>query len=325
MVLTDHPWPDVTIERELIEGAGYQLIAGPVTAGSAQQVEALVAEHDPVAIMTCWAQVSEQAIQLPSQLRIVARMGVGLDNIQVAAATERGAWVTNVPDYCVEEVSDHAIALLLAAWRGVAYLDGRAKQGEWRPEAAPSLKRVREQCVAIIGYGRTGALTARKLREGFGCQVLVNSPSLLRRYADGTALTSHIQVANWQRIQQQADAIVLHLPLTPTSQHLIDHEFLQGCRRQPWLVNVSRGGLVDTAALMAALSCGQVSGAALDVVEGEPAPPVELLQRPEVIITPHIAFSSAASLRELRIRVCEEVLRVLHGGQPLHPCNRLNN
>jgi D-3-phosphoglycerate dehydrogenase / 2-oxoglutarate reductase len=128
VVLTDHPWPDVAVEREIIESAGYGLIAGPITAGSAVQTEALIAQHDPLAIMTCWAQVSARAIASPRELRIVARMGVGLDNIDIPSATARGAWVTNVPDYCVEEVSDHVVALLLSAWRGVITLDRQAKR-----------------------------------------------------------------------------------------------------------------------------------------------------------------------------------------------------
>jgi D-3-phosphoglycerate dehydrogenase / 2-oxoglutarate reductase len=123
ILMTDHPWPDLDIERSIIAAAGYELIAGPIETPDAAFVEALVAQHDPLAIMTCWAQVSAQAIARPTSLRIVARMGVGLDNIDVDVATQRGAWVTNVPDYCVEEVSDHAIAMLLSFWRGLGPME----------------------------------------------------------------------------------------------------------------------------------------------------------------------------------------------------------
>ncbi|MGC3980265.1 MAG: C-terminal binding protein [Steroidobacteraceae bacterium] len=321
VVLTDHPWPDVEVERPMIETAGYRLIAGPVTAGSAEDVEALVRQHDPLAIMTCWAQVSAQAIAVPSNLRIVARMGVGLDNIHIPSATARGAWVTNVPDYCVEEVSDHVVALLLSAWRGIALLDRQARLGLWQPESAPPLRRVRERCVGIIGYGHIGKRTAYKLAQGFGCRVLVNSPSLMTAHAESTELQPNVFSVSLASLQREADAIVLHLPLLPGTHHLIDREFLRGCARRPWLINVSRGGLVDNVALQQALDAQWLAGAALDVIEGEPAPPVALLQRPDVIITPHIAFSSDASLLELRQRVCAEVLRVLDNQSPLHPCN----
>lgn len=325
VVLTDHPWLDVDVERELIEAAGYQFIAGLSTAGSAQEIEALIAQHDPVAIMTCWAQVSPKAIAAPTSLRIVARMGVGLDNIDIPAATARGAWVTNVPDYCVEEVSDHAIALLLSAWRGIAALSRQTQQGIWQPSAASPLRRVRDRCVGIIGYGHIGACTARKLSQGFGCRVLVHSRSLMAKHNELTQIADNVFVASIALLQREADAIVLHLPLSPDSAHLINLEFLRACAaRQPVLVNVSRGGLVDNAALIHALDAKWLSAAALDVIEGEPTPPSALLQRPDVIATPHIAFSSDAALLELRQRVCADVLRVLRGERPVHPCNQVN-
>jgi D-3-phosphoglycerate dehydrogenase len=171
VLLTDHPWPDLDIERSILEGAGLELVAGPVKAGTAEEVEALVAEHDPTAVVTCWAPVSESAVRKPSDLRIVARLGVGVDNIAVAAATARGTWVTNVPDYCVEEVSTHALALLLAHFRGVAALDREAKAGRWQPEAV-QLRRMSELTIGILGYGRIGRVTAQKL-GALGCRLLV--------------------------------------------------------------------------------------------------------------------------------------------------------
>jgi D-3-phosphoglycerate dehydrogenase / 2-oxoglutarate reductase len=143
-------------------------------------------------------------------------------------------------------------------------------------------------------------------------------------HADLTELSDRVFVASMSTLQREADAIVLHLPLKPDTEHLVNLDFLRACAaRKPWLVNVSRGGLVDTEALTAALDQQWLSGAALDVIESEPSPPTSLLQREDVIITPHIAFSSDASLLELRQRVSEEVLRVLRHEQPLHPCNRV--
>lgn len=321
VVLTDHPWPDVAVEQGVFDAAAIEFIAGPIEAQSADAIDALVAKHDPQAIMCCWAQVSERAIRSPSALRIVARLGVGLDNIAIAAATERGAWVTNVPDYCVEEVSDHAIAMLLSHWRGIAAFDREAKRGIWNPASA-NLKRTRNMTVGIIGYGRIGAATARKLAQGFGARVLVSSPSLLVRQGSGCELSPNVTVASIAAIQAQADAIILHLPLTNESQHLIDAEFLSALKRQPLLINVSRGGLIDNSALTHALDVGLLRGAALDVVEGEPAPPVSIIGRPDIVVTPHVAFSSDASLLELRQRCSEDVVRVLRGQAPLHPCNK---
>jgi len=320
ILLTDHPWPDVTVEQAIFDAAGMELIAGPIEAPTAEAIEATVAAHDPQAIMCCWAQVSERAIRSPHTLRIVARLGVGLDNIAIAAATARGAWVTNVPDYCVEEVSDHAIALLLDHWRGVTAFDRDAKRGVWNPASA-NLKRARNMTVGIIGYGRIGATTARKLAQGFNCRVLVYSPSLVAKYPVGHELALRISVASLDVLQAQADAIVLHLPLTASSHHLINDKFLSAFKRKPLLVNVSRGGLIDNAALIHALDNELLSGAALDVVEDEPTPPANVIARSDVIVTPHVAFSSDASLLELRRRCSEEVVRVLCGQAPQHPCN----
>ncbi len=319
MVLTDHPWPDVEIERAVFDAAGYRLIAGPIETATAADVEALVAAHDPVAIMTCWAQVSAAAIAKPSNLRVVARMGVGLDNIVVSAATQRGAWVTNIPDYCVEEVSDHAIALMLDVWRGVTHFDRAAKLGEWNPSSA-RLRRVRNMTVGIFGYGRIGAATARKLSQGFGCRVFVYSPSLLKS-SSGQEIERGVFATDIATIHKEADAIVLHLPLTPLTRHLVNDDFLRRCARRPLLINVSRGALIDNAALIRALDAGLLSGAALDVVEGEPSPPATVVGRPDIIVTPHVAFSSDASLADLRQRSSEDVVRVLRGKPPLNPCN----
>jgi D-3-phosphoglycerate dehydrogenase len=313
VLLTDHPWDDLEIELTIFEKAGLELVVGPKAAGSQKAIEQLVADYDPAAILTCWAPVSDAAISAPTKLEIVARLGVGLDNIDVAAATKRQAWVSNVPDYCVPEVSDHAVALLLTHFRRVAVYDHVAKtQGKWAiDQAAP--ERIGDLCVGILGFGRIGQATANKLKA-FGCRLLAHSPSLKQAPAG-------IEMASLQRIQQEADVIVLHLPLSDGTHHLVNDGFIQACRRRPFLINVGRGGLIDNNALLQGLSSSRLRGAALDVVEGEPHPPQEILSHPNILITPHIAFLSVTSLRELRRRACEDVVRALSGETPLHPCN----
>ncbi|MNZ13488.1 Glycerate dehydrogenase [compost metagenome] len=315
VVLTDHPWPDLEVEQAIFAAAGIELIAGPVTAGSAEDVQALVAEADPAAIITCWAPVSAAAIEAPKDLRIVARLGVGLDNIAVNSATRRGAWVTNVPDYCVQEVSDHAVALLLAHFRRVVEHDRRIKDSRSFAIEGANPERLSELTVGIIGLGRIGRATAARL-QAFGCRVLAYGPRLAQEQAP-----ANVEVVDLETLQKQADAIVLHLPLLESTRNLVDDAFIDGCVKRPLLINVSRGGLVDNAALLRGLDSGKLCGAALDVVDGEPQPPQAVLAHPQVIVTPHVAFLSNASLIELRRRACEEVVRVLRGEQPLHPCN----
>jgi D-3-phosphoglycerate dehydrogenase len=312
VVLTDYPWPDFEIERGVIEGAGFALAVGPSEAAPAADIDKLVAAHDPVAILTCWAQVSAKAIAAPRDLRIVARMGVGLDNIDVAAATARNAWVTNVPDYCVEEVSDHALALILGWSRGVVALDREVKQGLWQPSSAKVL-RLRALTVGLVGLGRIGRLTVRKL-AGFGCRVIAADPAV-KDAPEG------VEIVSLDTVCAEADVIVLHVPLLPATTHIVNDAFIAKCKRKPLLVNVSRGPLIDNDALIRGLDSGQIGAAALDVVEGEPTPPAALVTRPDVIVTPHIAFLSPVSLAELRRRSSEEVVRVLQGNRPHFPCN----
>jgi D-3-phosphoglycerate dehydrogenase len=312
VVLTDRAWPDDRIERGVIESAGHELVAGPAVAGDAATIAALVGKHRPDAVMTCFAPVSAAAIAAAPTLRIVARMGVGLDNIAVDVAARAGAWVTNVPDYCVEEVSDHVLAFIFSWARGVTAFDRAVKAGTWSP-SGPRLLRLRDLVVGIVGFGRIGRTTARKL-GALGIRVI----------AHATSPATHglpVEIVPLPVLLRDSDAVVVHLPLTASTRHFADHAFFSAMKRGALFVNVSRGPIVDSAALLAALTSGQLSGAGLDVVEGEPHPPAELIGHPNVIATPHVAFSSTTSVAELRRRAAEEVVRVLGGAAPEFPCN----
>ena len=307
VVVTDYPWPDLAVEREILAAAGHDIAAGRDVPGTAEDIEALVAANDPAAIMTCWAPLSARAIAMPADLRILQRLGVGLDNIDLAGARARGVLVTNVPDYCAEEVSDHGVALLLAWARGLAPLDREVKAGVWNPAGA-SLRRVSSLTVGVLGYGAIGARTAAKV-AGLGARVLVHSRSYRGPLAAGL-----------DALLAASDAVIINLPLTAETFHLFDDARLCAMKPGGLLINVSRGGIVDNDALLRALERGQLSGAGLDVVEGEPNPPAALVGRGEVIVTPHVAFSSPTSIAELRRRASEEVVRVLAGEPPHHPC-----
>jgi D-3-phosphoglycerate dehydrogenase len=313
VLLTDRAWPDDTVERVVLAEAGIALVAGPAEPAPAAVIERLAAEHRPDAILTCWAPVSAAAIAASPGLRLVARMGVGLDNIDVAAATGHGVLVTNVPDYCVEEVSDHAVALLLAWTRGVVAADRQVRAGRWDPAGA-RLRRLSALTIGVIGYGRTGRRTAGKL-DALGARVLAHTPHPPQEGTGG------VRFVALDDLLAGSDAVIVHAPLTPATRHLIGGRELSLMPRGSLLVNVSRGGLVDTAALAGALASGQLSGAGLDVLEGEPAVPRELIAHPGVVITPHIAFSSDASVHDLRRGAAEEVVRVLSGQPARFPCN----
>ena len=313
VVQTDFAWADNAIERDIIEGAGHRLVIGPSAALPAPEIEKLIAANNPSAILTCWARISDKAIASPKELKIVARYGVGLDNIDVPAATARGAWVTNVPDYCVEEVSDHAVGMMLAWVRGLVTFDREVKRGKWDPSGA-RLRRAATLTAGVLGMGRIGRATARKL-AGIGVDVLGYDIAV-------KGGTPHAEMVSLDRLLHDSDVIIVHLPLNDETHHFVDDEFLKRARQGSFLINVSRGPVVDNDALIRALDGGPLAGAALDVVEGEPNPPAALIARPDVIATPHVAFSSDESLAELRRRGAEEVVRVLSGQAPQNPCNK---
>ena len=313
VLLTDRAWPDDLIEREVIESAGFRLASGPPDPAPATLIEELVTEHQPAAVLTCWAPVSAAAVQASAPLRVIARMGVGLDNIAVPAATQRGVLVTNVPDYCVEEVSDHAVGLVLAWTRGLLIADRQVRSGQWNP-AGLRLRRLAALTCGVIGYGRIGRATAAKL-SALGGHVQASDPH-------PPADTRGVPFVDLDNLLGSSDVVVLHVPLTGATHHLIGARELALMRPGALLVNVSRGGLVDTDAVDQSLRSGHLGGAGLDVLEHEPAVPATLLEHPTVTITPHIAFSSDASVAELRRSAAEEVVRVLRGEPPRYPCNR---
>jgi D-3-phosphoglycerate dehydrogenase len=313
VLLTDYAWPDDTVERHIIESADMKLVTGPATPSPAPEIDCLVREHKPSAIMTNWAIVSATAIAASPQLKIVARLGVGIDNIAVDEATKRGIWVTNVPDYSVEEVSDHAVGFVLAWTRGIVFFDREVRAGRWAPASA-NLRRLAALTCGIIGFGRIGRATARKL-AAFGCRLLIYDP------VQSTS-PSGAEFVELPRLFSESDIVIVHAPLTESTRHLINRERLALMRSGGLLINVSRGGVVDTAAVIEALRSGHLSAAGLDVLESEPEVPPELRVQSGAMLTPHIAFSSDASLLDLRKRAAEEVVRVLSGELPRYPCNK---
>ena len=316
VLITDYAWPDLDIERSVLQQADLQLVAGPAVPASAEAIGALVREHQPQSILTCWAQVDARAIAASPSLVHVGRIGVGLDNIDVAACTALGVRVTNVPDYCVEEVSDHAVGFALAWTRGLVSFDRAVRGGQWNPSAA-RLRRLANLTVGIVGFGRIGQASARKFLA-FGCRVLANTSS-------NSVAMAGVESASLDALLQTSDIVVLHVPLTDKTRGLINRERIATMKPGALLINVSRGGVVDTQAVTEALQTGQLGGAGLDVLDTEPQVSPSLLEQSGAMFTPHVAFSSDASLAELRRRSAEEAVRILQGQPPHHSCNTLNN
>jgi len=313
VLLTDYAWPDLDIERSILREAGAELIVAEQKDAASLAKLAVDCE----AIMTNWVKVPESVIAAAPKCKIVARLGIGLDNIDVAAATSRRIMVTNVPDYCLVEVAEHALALLLTMARKTAFYHHETKQGRYNLQGGPRLRRIEGQTLGIIGLGNIGRRLAEKA-----------VPLKLHVLTTGRTPKGHQELppgVSWCEMDEllaRSDYVSLHLPLTPHTKHMIGPAQLALMKPLAYLINTARGGLIDHVALTAALAAGQLAGAALDVQDPEPPdlskPPYS---DPRVIVTPHAAFVSAESLENLRTRTARQVATCLQGGVPENVVN----
>ncbi|RLS56965.1 MAG: C-terminal binding protein [Planctomycetota bacterium] len=310
VLLTDRPWPDDRIERGILTEAGIELIEAP----SGDEATLARLSVDCQAIMTCWAKVTQTVMAASPECRHVARLGIGLDNIDVAYATTRNIVVTNIPDYCIEEVVDHALALLLGLARNVAFHHLRTKRGIYELRSGQPLRRIAGQTLGLFGFGRTGQLLARKA-QGIGLTVVAHS-------ASGDDRGTGIEMVSREELFRRSDFLSLHAPLTPQTRHAINAESLPQMKPHVVIVNTSRGGLIDHAALWRALQENRVGGVGLDVFDPEPPNLADPLFSDErVIATPHIAFVSEESLINLRERTARQIVDTLQGRVPENVIN----
>jgi D-3-phosphoglycerate dehydrogenase len=310
VLLTDYAWADLDVERRVLVEADAELIVAE------QQDAAALAQLavDAHAIMTNWAKVPESVIAAAPNLKIVSRLGIGLDNIDVAAATVRRIPVTNVPDYCLIEVAEHALALLLAQARKVIFYRDQTRAGSYQLQSGPELRRLEGQTLGIVGLGNIGQRLAQKA-VGLGLKVLATARS--RR-----PTIPGVTFCDLDELLAASDYVSLHLPLTTETRHLMNRTRLKRMKPTAYLINTARGGLIDHAALAEALQAGELAGAALDVQDPEPPdlskPP---WNDPRVIVTPHAAFVSRESLLNLRERAARQVADWLQGRRPENVVN----
>lgn len=273
--------------------------------------------RDAAAIMTNWRRVPEEALDAAARCVVVARYGIGLDNIPVAHATELGIAVVNVPDFCLDEVAEHTLALLLACARRVVALARETRSGRWGLDAARGSSRLRGRTAGLVGYGRTARALAPKL-TALGLEVLAWAPSL----APGPVEPGVTAVDGLEPLLQASDFVCLHVPSTPATHGLIGERELRSMKPTAYLVNTARGALVDEAALARAIADRVIAGAALDVlVEEPPAADHPLLGLDGVIVTPHAAFYSEQSVADVQRRAAEQVATALRGELPPYLVN----
>jgi D-3-phosphoglycerate dehydrogenase len=267
---------------------------------------------DDVVGLLIWEPVGAVDMERLPGLQVIATCSVGFDHIDIEAAARRGIWVCNVPDYCIDEMADSTLALLLALLRGVVVLDRDVRAGGWDDHAAGSLSRVRRASLGIVGFGRIGrAVAARAL--ALGMEVLATDPLV---DANEMALAG-VKPATLDHLLRACSAVTLHLPLTAQTRGVIGERELALMPEGAFLVNTARAGLVDTAALISALESGRLGGAALDVLASEPPSAEHPAPRhPRLIVTPHAAWYSPHSEREVYRRAALAVRAVLEGQKP---------
>jgi D-3-phosphoglycerate dehydrogenase len=311
VVVTDHVFDNLDVTRELLEPLGAELVVAPAT----DEQTLVELARGARAIIACYAKVTRPVIDAATECRAIARTGIGYDNVDVAAASERGIVVTNVPDYCLDEVADHTFALLLAAARAVVQAANLVREGGWSlPDG--SIHSLRGRQLTLVGSGRIGIKVAERALA-FGLRVVAYDPFVSKPPIDAIELAPSLESA-----LAEADYVSLHAPLTTENRHLIGEATIVQMKRSPILVNTSRGGLVDLDAAATALDSGALSAIALDVTDPEPLLEGHRLRsHRRAIVTPHMAFHSVESQVELQRRVADEVARALRNEPPRSPVN----
>ena len=314
VVVSDYILPDLEIEREAVEAIGAEFVTGQCQ--SAEELIALARDADAI-FNTYFGPIGDEVFAGCPKLKIVVRFGIGYDTIDVEAATRHGVMAVNVPDYCIDEVSDHAIGLWLSLGRKIVSADRMVRTGEWGMKPLQPVRKLQGQTVGIIGLGRIGRQVARKF-SAFGVELIFADPQV-----DGDVdLGVECRKVELEELCRESDVITVHALANDETHHLINAERFAEMERSPIVINTARARLIDSQALVTALEKGQISGAGLDLVEGEEIPGDHpLMNFDNVVITPHVAWYSEASIIELRRKAAQEVVRALRGERPVNLLN----
>ncbi|HEY6254531.1 MAG TPA: C-terminal binding protein [Xanthobacteraceae bacterium] len=275
----------------------------------------LAVARDADAILVTYAKLPGELLRVLTRCKVIGRFGLGVDNIDVKTAAELGIVVTYVPDYCMQEVSDHAMALLLALARKIPLSNKLVQAGRWEMPAVVPLRRLAGQVLGLIGFGNIPRAVAPKAKA-FGLEVIAHDPYA----AKGAFAACGVEPVSFEALLARSDFISVHAPLTSATRGLLNAAAFAQMKKGAAIVNTARGPLIDEPALLAALDSGQLGGAALDVVVSEPLPKDSpLIGRDNVILTPHTAFYSVEALDELQSKCAADVARVLSGEPPVYP------
>jgi len=305
VVITDCDHPSVEIERKILSEIDPEF----VLAYCNTEDEVIEVAQDAGGIINQYAPITRRVIELLKRCKVIARYGVGVDNINIEAATEHKIIVANVPDYCIDEVSTHAMALILACARGITLLDNKIREKRWDFTLAKPLFRTKGKTLGLFGLGRIAKMVAQKA-SGFGFKIIAYDPYVSK-------VNREIKLVKFPQLLSDSDFISIHSPLTDETTHLFGENKLRAMKKTAYLINTARGPIIDERNLYVALKEKWIAGAALDVMEKEPPDWENLLPKLDnLIITPHISFYSEESYVELKTKTAKAVLSVLKGGLP---------
>jgi D-3-phosphoglycerate dehydrogenase len=311
IAITDSPFPSLDPAKKALARLNPEYLV----AASANAEDILAVARDADAILVTYAKLPGTLLRRLTRCKAIGRFGLGVDNIDLLAAGECGIAVNYVPDYCLREVSDHAMAFVLALARKVTFSNKLVQSSRWEVPPIVPLRRLEGQVLGLVGFGNIPRTLAPKAKA-FGFKVITYDPYVNADAAE----TLGVECVSFDDLLARADFISVHAPLQPATRGLMNAKAFAKMKKGAYLINTARGPLVDEAALVAALDSGHLGGAALDVVTTEPlAKDSPLLGRDNVILTPHTAFYSVEALEELQTKCASDVARVLSGEKAVYP------
>jgi D-3-phosphoglycerate dehydrogenase len=312
VAVADSVFPNLDPARDVLSaiGADIQLAAEPTP----EAIMKLAKDADGV--LVTYAKITADMIRQMTKCRIISRFGIGVDNVDIPVATEKGIVVTKVPDYCIDEVSDHAMALLLSAVRKIPMGTEQVHAGTWKMPNFVPIHRLRGSVLGLAGFGRIPQLVAPKA-QAFGMKVIAFDPYLPKE----VFTKAGVEQVDFPTLLKRSDYISVHSPLTPETKGLFNADAFKQMKKGAYIVNTARGPVIDEQALAAAIDSGHIAGAGLDVMTAEPPVNSPLIGKKNVIITPHTSFYSDESLVELQTKAAQEVANVLTGKAARNPVN----
>ncbi|MBM4237289.1 MAG: C-terminal binding protein [Euryarchaeota archaeon] len=313
VVITDYIYGEPDEERRILEKIGAELELHECRS----EEEVLEAAKDADGILNTYAPVSRRVIEGLRRCRVVVRYGIGFDTIDLEAATEKGIVAVNIPTYCIDEVADHTLALILSAARKVVAYDRIVREGKWDWRDARPIHRLRNQTLGLIAVGRIGRALIERAKP-LGLRIIASDPYV----PDEKMREMGAEPVTLEKLLAESDIVSVHTPLTKETRHMLRYEQFRKMKRSAILVNTSRGPVIKVPDLARALEEGLIAYAALDVLEKEPPGRDDpILRQENLVLTPHASFYSEGSVREVKITASEEVVRVLTGRRPLSCVN----